>query len=57
MENDTVIQFQNNQSIELLDPVNKWRKRREASNERNQKGLTAYVWKKRNKNSMTHKYG
>ncbi|EOA3382639.1 hypothetical protein ACH0DZ_001012 [Enterococcus hirae] len=37
MENDTVIQFQNNQSIELLDPVNKWRKRREASNERNQK--------------------
>ncbi|EOS7888657.1 hypothetical protein EWY07_RS05425 [Enterococcus hirae] len=37
MENDTVIQFQNNQSIKLLDPVNKWRKRREASNERNQK--------------------
>ena len=37
MENDTVFQFQNNQSIELLDPVNKWRKRREASNERNQK--------------------
>ncbi|EPE2398763.1 hypothetical protein ACSHC7_002081 [Enterococcus hirae] len=37
MENDTVIQFQNNQSIELLDPVNKWRKRREASNERNKK--------------------
>lgn len=37
MENDTVFQFQNNQSIELLDPVNKWRKRREASKERNQK--------------------
>ena len=37
MENDTIFQFQNNQSIELLDPVNKWRKRREASNERNQK--------------------
>ncbi|NAB72657.1 hypothetical protein [Enterococcus hirae] len=37
MENDTVFQFQNNQSIELLDPVNKRRKGREASNERNQK--------------------
>ncbi|NAE40702.1 hypothetical protein GUJ13_01010 [Enterococcus hirae] len=37
MENDTVIQFQNNQSIELLDPVNTWKKRLEASNERNQK--------------------
>ena len=37
MENDTVFQFQNNQSIELLDPVNKWRRRREASKERNQK--------------------
>ncbi|HGF7842322.1 TPA: hypothetical protein ACF1U1_000939 [Enterococcus hirae] len=57
MENDTVFQFQNNQSIELLDPVNKRRKGREASKERNQKRLTAYVWKKRNKNSMTHKYG
>ena len=37
MENDTVFQFQNNQSIELLDPVNKRRKGREASKERNQK--------------------
>ncbi|EOS8095807.1 hypothetical protein DSH88_RS14335 [Enterococcus hirae] len=37
MENNTVIQFQNNQSIELLDPVNTWKKRLEASNERNQK--------------------
>ncbi|NAE35768.1 hypothetical protein [Enterococcus hirae] len=37
MENDTVFQFQNNQSIELLDPVNKRRKGLEASNERNQK--------------------
>ena len=37
MENDTVFQFQNYQSIELLDPVNKRRKGREASKERNQK--------------------